>query len=98
MKFKLPNAVTTRLAHTTLVAQKHSPQILFASGLVLMGATVITACKGTLALEDVLDEVKKDHDDINRVAASKPEKYSEKEVAKPVPVTGKQPWTLRFDS
>jgi hypothetical protein len=23
---------------------------------------------------------------------------SEKEVAKPVPVTGKQPWTLRFDS
>lgn len=90
MKINLPNAVTTRAARSLLVGQKHSPQILFASGLVLMGATVVTACRGTLQLEAVLEDIKHDRNDIVRVVDENPGKYSEKQVAKlNVYVTGR---------
>lgn len=82
MKFSLPNAVTTRVARQALMAQKHSPQVLFYSGLVLMGATVVTACKGTLQLEDVLKEVQRDRADIQAVSIKQPEKYSDREITK----------------
>ena len=82
MKLKLPNAVSTRIARTTLVAQHHSPKILFVSGLVLMGGTVVTACRGTLKLESVLDDIKADREDIAVVAERHPDKYSESEITK----------------
>lgn len=82
MKFSLPSAVTTRVAHQSLRFQANSPRILFYSGLFLMGATVATACKGTLALEGVLDEVRRDREDVKLVAETHPEKYGEREVAK----------------
>lgn len=82
MKIKLPNAVSTRLARQILVAQKNSPQMLFASGIVLMGATVVSACRATLQLEDILEDVKKERWEVNEIASSKPEKYSEKDVTK----------------
>lgn len=82
MKLSLPNAVTTRAARTTLLAQKNSPQILFYTGLVLMGGTVFSAAKNTLKLEGVLDDVKKDREDVAVVSAKHPEKYTEKELTK----------------
>lgn len=82
MKFKLPNAVTTRFARQVLIAEKHSPQVLFYGGLALMGATIVSSSKATLKLGDVLDEIKQDRDDVAVVAESKPEKYSERDVAK----------------
>lgn len=56
MKFRLPNAVTTTVARTSLKAQKNAPQLLFAGGIVLGVATVVTACKATLGVEKTLDE------------------------------------------
>lgn len=82
MKISLPNAVTSRVAGTALVAQKHSPQFLFYGGLALMGATVVSACKGTLKLEATLDDIKRDRDDIKAVVAGEPDRYSEKEIAR----------------
>lgn len=82
MKFKVPSAIASRVANTSLVAQKHSPQVLFYSGLALMGATVVTACRGTLQLEGVLDDVKRDREDILLVAERNPEKYSDRDVRK----------------
>lgn len=82
MKLSLPNAVTTRVAKQALVAKKNSPRILFVSGIALMGATVVTACKGTLQLEGVLDDVRKDREDVLAVAEARPEKYSEHDVKK----------------
>jgi hypothetical protein len=82
MKINLPNSVTTRVARQVLVTQKHSPQILFYGGLALAGATVVSACRGTLKLEDVLEDIKKDRDDIHAVAMVKPEKYSDRDVAR----------------
>ena len=82
MKLSLPNAVTTRAARTMLVAQKHSPQYLFYGGLALAGATVVSACRGTLKLEGVLDDIKNDRYDVQRVADANPEKYDDRTVRK----------------
>lgn len=56
MKFALPVKVTTAVARTSLKAQKNAPQLLFAGGIVLGVATVVTACKATLGVEKTLDE------------------------------------------
>jgi hypothetical protein len=58
MKF-VPNAVSTRAARTVLLNQKHSPQMLFAIGIVGFGATVVLACRATLKVENILDEHEK---------------------------------------
>ncbi len=58
MKFHLPASVASRVALVTAKTQQNSPHILFGAGIVLMGATVVTACAATLKVEKVLDEHK----------------------------------------
>lgn len=58
MKFHVPAAVASRVALVTAKTQQNSPHILFGAGIVLMGATVVTACVATLKVEKVLDEHK----------------------------------------
>lgn len=82
MKINLPSAVTSRISHRALVAQKHSPQVLFYGGIFLMGATVVSACRGTLQLEDILEEMRKDRETISDSAKSRPEVYTERDVKK----------------
>lgn len=79
MKLSVPNAVSRRFARQILVTQKHSPTILFAAGIVGVGATVVTACRATLKVEDVLMEIQKDLVDVSDLAARKPEKYTQKD-------------------
>lgn len=71
MKLQLPNAVTTRFARQVLVAQKNAPQVLFVGGLALMGATVVSACRGTLKLESTLDEIRADREAVLESASSR---------------------------
>lgn len=60
MKFKtLTNKVTNRVGRQVLVAQKHSPVMLFGAGVIGMGATVFLACRATLKLGNVLEEGEK---------------------------------------
>jgi hypothetical protein len=82
MKLNLPNAVTTRMARQSLVLQKASPRILFYSGLALMGATVVTACKGTLKLEGVLEDVRRDREDVKENALRNPDKFTDRDISK----------------
>ena len=82
MKINLPTAVTSRMSRQVLLAKKNSPQVLFYGGLFLMGATVVSASKGTLKLEGVLDDIRRDREDVAGVAAAHPEKYSEREIQK----------------
>ena len=63
---KIPNSVTTRFAKQVLLAKKNSPQLLFVGGMVLMGGTVVSACKGTLKLEAVLDDIRMDRNDLEQ--------------------------------
>lgn len=82
MKLSLPTSVTSSVAMKTLVLQKHSPQIMFYGGLALMGATVVSACRGTLRLEDALEEIRKDRLDIAELADRFPSEYSQSDTTR----------------
>ena len=82
MKINLPSAVTSRVAHQTLKLRNSSPKVLFGVGLALMAGTVISASRGTLKLEAVLDDIREDRLDVQRLALKDPLKYSERETAK----------------
>lgn len=67
MKINLPDSVSRKVAMTVLKTKKHSPTILFAAGVIGMGATVVSACRATLKVEAVLDEHEKKMLDIKTV-------------------------------
>ncbi len=52
----LANVVTSSLGRRVLVAQKHSPVILFAAGVVGVVATVVLASRATLKLDEIFVE------------------------------------------
>lgn len=53
----IPNGVSRTFARQILKTQKASPTILFAAGVVGVGATVFLACKATLKLEETLEDI-----------------------------------------
>jgi hypothetical protein len=59
MKF-IPDAIGRKFAQQGLLASQHSPQILFGAGVVGMVGSTILACRATLKLEGVLDEIEAD--------------------------------------
>lgn len=56
MKF-IPTALSSKVARQALVAQKHSPTLLFAGGVVGVVTSTVLACKATLKVEDVLTDI-----------------------------------------
>jgi hypothetical protein len=63
MKFNVPggaklalakNVVTSKVARQALVAQKHSPTLLFGAGVIGVVTSTVWACKATLELETLL--------------------------------------------
>jgi hypothetical protein len=82
MKINLPNAITTRAGTLSIVAQKNSPKLLFGAGIVLFGATVVSAAQATLKLDGVLYDIKHDHRAITATADSTPDKWTQKEITK----------------
>jgi hypothetical protein len=61
--------ITRNAGRLSLKAQSASPRVLFAAGIVGVGATVVLACRATLKVEDVLDG----HDKSMVVAQTKSE-------------------------
>lgn len=59
MKF-LPSAATLKMSRQILLAQKHSPTMLFASGMVGFVATVVLASKATLKVDEILEKTSYD--------------------------------------
>lgn len=82
MKLSLPNALTTKVSHGALALQSRSPKILFAAGLVLMAGTVVSASRATLKLEGIFDDVRRDREDVLRLAMKDPEEYDDQRVQK----------------
>lgn len=80
----VPAAVTKTVARTVLKTQKHSPTILFGSGVVGIGATIVLACKATLKLDEILQESEKKLQQADEVARSMPQRYSEIDKRKDV--------------
>src|SRR3954452_6236313 len=56
MKF-VPDAVSRMTAGQMLSVQKHSPTILLGVGVVSMVGSTILACRATLKMEEVLNEI-----------------------------------------
>jgi Family of unknown function (DUF6353) len=56
MRF-VPAAVSRQLAAQALLAQKHSPSILFGVGVVSMVGSTVLACRATLKLDEVLSNI-----------------------------------------
>lgn len=59
MKF-LPSAATLKMSRQILLAQKHSPTMLFASGMIGFVATVVLASKATLKVDEILEKTSYD--------------------------------------
>jgi len=52
----IANVLTSKVGRQLLVAQKHSPTILLAAGVVGMGATIVLASRATLKLDKVVSK------------------------------------------
>lgn len=75
-------SLKTTLTKGLLKCKKHSPEILIVTGIVgLVGAGVM-ACRGTLKVHEVLDEHKKDMDDIHKAAEMELDDYTPQDVKK----------------
>jgi hypothetical protein len=72
----VPGAITQKLARTTLLAQKSSPEVLLAAGIVGMVGSTVLACRATLKMDTVLDETK---DKLNTAKTLQHESYSERD-------------------
>jgi hypothetical protein len=56
MKF-VPDSLSRKMAGQALLARKHSPEILLVAGITSMVSSTVLACRATLKLESVLDEI-----------------------------------------
>ena len=66
MKF-IPDAIGRRIGEQQLLASEHAPKVLFVGGVVGMVGSTVLACRATLKLEDVLDEIEADKDKAEQV-------------------------------
>ena len=73
----IKNKVTSKVGRKILVAQKHSPTLLFGVGVVGVVTTVVLASRATLKMEEVLSEAEKNEKDFEKLAEAEPSKYSE---------------------
>jgi uncharacterized protein DUF6353 len=78
----LKNAVTSRVGRQLLTANKHSPKILFAAGIVGFGVTVVLASRATLKLDEILDKHSDGVDAAKTLKAREVEEYTEQDYRK----------------
>lgn len=63
----IPNVLTRSVGRQILVAQKNSPRILFAAGIVGVVGSAVLASRATLKLEKTLDGFKHDVDEVSKI-------------------------------
>lgn len=60
----IPNAVTRQVARQILVTQKHSPRILFVAGIAGVVTSTVLACRATLKLHEIAEEIEDEITDV----------------------------------
>jgi len=78
----IKSTVTSKVGRQVLIAQKHSPVLLFGIGIIGVGTTVVLACKATLKLDEVLGEAEKIDDQIDNAKALEDPAYTEEDARK----------------
>ena len=84
MRF-VPENLTRSFGRQLLKTQKNSPHIMFAAGLVGVGASVVLACRATLKLEKAADDIKTDLQAVKMLGADAKENdvgYSSQDYGK----------------
>ena len=77
--------ISRTLSMANLKLKKHSPEILMAAGVVGVVTSAVMACKATLKVNDILEEMKANNDAVNEMLIDdrvKPEEYSEEDAKK----------------
>lgn len=82
----IPDAIGRKVAVQALLARKNSPTILFGAGMVSMVGSTVLACRATLKLEEVFDEIEKD----KKLAHSVKEKVDAGEVRSDITYTDEE--------
>lgn len=72
----VPGAISQKLARTALLAQKSSPEVLLAAGIIGMVGSTVLACRATLKMDAVLDETK---EKLNTAKTLEHQDYSERD-------------------
>jgi hypothetical protein len=78
----IKNTITSKIGRQVLIAQKHSPTILFAASAIGVGATVVLACRATLKLEEVLKEAESKNTQIEEASALDSKNYTDEDAKK----------------
>jgi hypothetical protein len=78
------NKISSKVGRQILVTQKHSPTLLFATGVVGLGVTVVLASRATLKMDEVLREAEENSNRIDESMAINDEKYTEEDRDKDV--------------
>lgn len=88
-KTELFNKVSRKVHKVGFKIKNHSPEILAAVGTVGVVATVVTACKATTQVNEILEEAKATIDGIHEVAEKHAEdgKYEQEDIKKALTVT-----------
>lgn len=73
----IKTGITSKVGRQILITQKHSPTLLFVTGAIGLGATVILACKATLKVEEILAEAEANREMIEKEKISS--KYTEED-------------------
>ena len=73
----VPKRVSRQVGRAAVVAQKHSPEALFAAGCVGVVATAVTASRATLKLDDVLSDHEQKMKDIEEVHSMHRDDYTD---------------------
>jgi len=73
----VPTAVARAFASGVLRTQKNSPQLLLGAGVVSMVGSTVLACRATLTLHEVVDQLEADLKAADGVRETAPDKYSD---------------------
>lgn len=79
MKF-VPQRISRSIGRKVLVTKKNSPHIFFAAGVVGVVTTTVLACRATLKLEKMIDEIKLDVDSVSDMKPNSTESNHDKDV------------------
>lgn len=81
MMTSLSEAITRGVGSRSLALQEKSPKLLFVGGVVGMIGSTVLACRSTLRLQEVLDEVHENITAADKALELHPDHYSEEEKA-----------------
>lgn len=65
----IPNAVTQKVARQVLIASKHSPRIMFVAGVAGVVTSTVLACRATLQVSEIVDDIDYEVHDLKRYAS-----------------------------